>query len=131
MSHYSGLLNVTTLSLCIIFSVGCTLKASTESVTDVTTNFLSSTSSGAWFTVDGLLKSNERLNAFVVTNYDNLQQDLAKGEGEYLTSFVALVEPSTYEMSTSSTHLHLQERFQQIFDSTPVTPQTFISRLMR
>ena len=122
--HTSALLNCILLSSFFLIMSGCTLKASTESLTDATTNFLSSTTPGAWFTVDGLLKPSERVNAFLVTNYENLQQDMARGEGEYLTAFGTLADISAEEMTSFKTHA--QEQFQQLSTSKQITPRTFI-----
>ena len=71
---------------------GCTLKASTETLTDATTNFVSSTTPGAWFDGDGLLRQDQRINVFVAMNYGSLQQDMAKGDGEYLSALATLLE---------------------------------------
>ena len=69
--------------LCITLSA-CTL---TESINKI----LSSTTPGDWFTGDGLLKADQKVNAFVALNFENLKQDMAKGHGEYLTSLSTLL----------------------------------------
>jgi hypothetical protein len=70
---------------------GCTLKATFESTTDTTSNFLSSTTPGAWVTEDGLLKAEHKVTAFAALNQSNLEQDMARGSGEYLASLGALL----------------------------------------
>jgi hypothetical protein len=71
-------------------SVLCvTLPACT--VTETVKDFLSSTTPGDWFTGDGLLKGDQKVNAFVAFNFENLKQDMARGHGEYLTSLSALL----------------------------------------
>ena len=71
-------------------SVLCvTLSACT--VTETVKDFLSSTTPGDWFTGDGLLKGDQKVNAFVAFNFENLKQDMARGHGEYLTSLSALL----------------------------------------
>ena len=70
----------------VVFCIGlggCTTKATTDGTTDV----ISSTSGKSWFTEDGLVKNEAKAKAFVSFNYPNLLQDMAKGEGEYLTAF--------------------------------------------
>jgi hypothetical protein len=69
--------------LCITLSA-CTL---TESINKI----LSSTTPGDWFTGDGLLKADQKVNAFVALNFENLKQNMAQGHGEYLTSLSALL----------------------------------------
>ena len=63
---------------------GCTLKATTDTSSDGTTEFVSSTSGKTWWGKDGLLKPGQHARAFISMNYDNVLQDIAKGEGEYL-----------------------------------------------
>ena len=126
MNHQTHVtLNTTLLILLMIFTSGCTLKASTESFTDATTNFLSSTTPGAWFTVDGLLKPSEKINAFVSTNFEVLQQEMAQGDGEYLTALGTLLEIPTQQ--TASFKMYAQEHFEQVVQSDRITPQTFVS----
>ena len=69
--------------LCVTISA-CSV---TQSVKDI----LSSTTPGDWFTGDGLLKPDQKVNAFVVFNFENLKLDMAKGHGEYLTSLSSLL----------------------------------------
>lgn len=61
------------------------------SVTETLKDILSSTTPGDWFTGDGLLKPDQKVNAFVAFNLENLKQDMAKGHGEYLTSLSTLL----------------------------------------
>jgi hypothetical protein len=71
----------------LISSSGCTIKATLDTTSDGVTNFLSSTTGNSWWTEDGLVKSGEHARVFVATNYDNLLQDMAQGDGEYLQAF--------------------------------------------
>ena len=65
------------------------------SITETINNILSSTSGRSWFTEDGLVKTDQRVNAFVAFNFENLKQDMARGQGEYLDSLSALMEIPT------------------------------------
>src|SRR5918999_156829 len=60
-------------------------------LTEPTRDFTSSTSPGAWFTGDGLLKAEHKVMAFAVYNFDNLKEDMAQGRGQYLASLAALI----------------------------------------
>jgi hypothetical protein len=62
------------------------------SVTVTISNFLSSTSGKSWFTEDGLIKTDHRVQAFMAFNFENIKQDMAKGQGEYLDSLSTLME---------------------------------------
>jgi len=65
---------------------GCTIKATTDTSTDGTTEFLSSTTGKSWWTEDGLVKQGEQARAFVALNRENLLQNMAQGHGEYVTA---------------------------------------------
>ncbi|MEP6887228.1 MAG: DUF3015 family protein [Nitrospirales bacterium] len=69
----------------------CTLKGTTDQVTDTTQNTTVSTSGRSWFTNDGLVRQGEHVNAFAALNYDNLTHDMAFGGGEYLSSLGTLL----------------------------------------
>ena len=105
--------------LFVLTTTACTIKATTETTTDAVTNFSSSTTPGAWVTQDGLVTKNERLNAFVALNSENLRQDVAKGHGEYLSSFESLLGVPAEE------HLafrrSVQRQFPSLVDTTPTT----------
>ena len=70
---------------------GCTLKATIKETTDTTSNITGTTSGRTWFNEDGLLNPEHKLTAFAALNQENVEQDLAKGQGEYLTSLGTLM----------------------------------------
>lgn len=63
----------------------------TSDLTEPTREFLSSTTPGAWFNADGMLNPEHKKIAFVVLNFDNLQEEMAQGAGEYLVSLSLLM----------------------------------------
>lgn len=76
----------------LVFGVtGCTIKSTVKQITDTTSNVTGTTSGEAWWNEDGHLKPDFKTTAFVSLNYDNLQQDLAAGQGEYLASVSRLL----------------------------------------
>jgi len=77
--------------LALTQTIGCTLKATTDTTLDATSNFLSSTTPGAWVTEDGLFKAEYKVAAFTALNQSNLEQDIARSHGEYLTSVATLL----------------------------------------
>jgi len=82
------------LMLAGVLSLTFTACTVTETVKDVLGSIkdvLSSTTPGAWFTDDGLLKADQKVNAFVAFNFENLKQDMARGRGEYLSSLSELM----------------------------------------
>ena len=70
---------------------GCTVMETVKGTLNATSDFLSSTTPGSWVTADGLLKADQRVNAFVTLNFENLPQDMAYGRGEYITSLSELL----------------------------------------
>ena len=79
------------ISLLMLVGSGCTLKSTIKQTTDTTSNITGTTSGRSWFNEDGLLKPEHKLIAFAAFNQDNVEQDLARGQGEYLTSLGTLM----------------------------------------
>lgn len=96
----------------IVLLPGCMTKATTETTkapfdattevskgttratgefTEPTRDFTARTSPRSWFD-NGIVKHEYQARAFAAYNFDNLTEDMAKGHGEYLTSFATLLE---------------------------------------
>jgi hypothetical protein len=75
----------------MLLALGCTLKGTTNEITDTTSNVTGSTSGRTWFTEDGILHPEHKLVAFTALNQMNVEQDLARGQGEYVTSLGTLL----------------------------------------
>lgn len=79
-----------------IFAIGAgmmisSLPACTTNPFEPTTDTVSSTSGRAWWNEDGLIRPEHKAIAFTAFNQKNMEQDLARGQGEYLTSLGALL----------------------------------------
>jgi hypothetical protein len=81
----------TILPVLILLASGCTLKSTVKQTTDTISNVTGTTSGRTWFTEDGLLHPEHKLTAFTALNKMNVEQDLARGQGEYLTSLGTLL----------------------------------------
>lgn len=79
------------LPVLILLASGCTLKSTVKQTTDTTSNVTGTTSGRTWFTEEGLLHPEHKLTAFTALNQTNMEQDLARGQGEYLTSLGTLL----------------------------------------
>jgi len=77
--------------LLMLVGSGCTLKSTVKQTTDTTSNITGTTSGRTWFNEDGLLNPEHKLIAFATFNEANVEQDLARGQGEYLTSLGTLM----------------------------------------
>ncbi len=64
----------------------------TKATADTLVKFSSSTSPGELFTSDGLVARHQKVSFYTAVVFDNLQQDLARGDGQYLTSLGVLLE---------------------------------------
>ena len=84
-----GLLACSTVLM--LFAAGCTLKSMVKQTTDTTSNVTGTTSGRTWWNEDGLLHPEHKLTAFMALNQTNVEQDLARGQGEYVTSLAALL----------------------------------------
>lgn len=87
-----GSLHMALMACLMLLVVGCTVTGSTK-------DFLSSTTPSGWYTGDGLIKDEYKPHMFVALNFDNLQIDLAQGQGEYLTSVTELLNVPSQRQS--------------------------------
>ena len=86
----------------------------TTALTEPTREFISSTTPGAWFRSDGTLNPRFKPLAFVILNFDNLQEDMAHGSGEYLASLSTLLGVSSDSRKTFGSYA--QEQYGYIFE---------------
>ena len=75
----------------LLLAAGCTFKATIKETTDTTSNVTGTTSGRTWWNEDGLLHPEYKLTAFLALNEANVEQDLARGRGEYVTSLGTLL----------------------------------------
>jgi hypothetical protein len=81
-----------TVNLKHVGSIGVLcIMLSACSVTQTVEDILSSTTPSDVFTGDGVLKADQRVNAFVALNFEYVKQDMARGHGEYLASLSTLM----------------------------------------
>lgn len=107
----------------------CTLKATLDTTSDGTTNFLSSTTPGAWFTSEGLVKDQYKVTAFTTLNFQNLKEDMARGQGEYLTSLGTLIGvPADYQAEFFAL---AQAKYPFLVSSDRTTPGEMLAALSR
>lgn len=75
-------------------SVGLVMSACNTSKATVDTfgKFTSSTSPGEWIDADGVIQESQKARLFTAVVFENLEQDIARGNGEYLTSLAMLLK---------------------------------------
>lgn len=65
----------------------------TKATLDTTVKFTSSTSpDDGVLTEDGLIKAQYKVDVYTAVAFDNLEQDIARGDGEYVTSLGRLLD---------------------------------------
>ena len=99
----------------LMIASGCTLKGTTKEITDTTSNVTGTTSGRTWFTEDGLLHPEHKLTAFMALNQTNVEQDLARGQGEYVASLSTLLGLSNDQQAAF--HAKAQGAFETLMTS--------------
>jgi len=100
----------TILPVLMLFASSCTLKGTVKQITDTTSNVTGTTSGHAWWNEDGLLLPKHKAIAFATYNEANLEQDLARGQGEYVASLGTLLGVPSDQQSA------FQAKAQRAFD---------------
>ncbi len=109
---------------------GCSFKATIEQTTDTTSNLTGTTSSGrSWFTGEGQVKQDQKVNAFAHLTFDQLKQDMAVGQGEYLDSLTSLMGVSPEEQPTVAAWI--QARYPRLVASDRTTPSQMLAAIDR
>ena len=103
------------MTVLMLLAAGCTLKSTIKETTDTTSNVTGTTSGRTWFTEDGLLNPEHKLTAFTVLNQANVEQDLARGQGEYVTSLGTLLGLSNNQQAAF--HAKAQGAFETLLTS--------------
>lgn len=105
----------------------CTTKGTIKATTDPTTDILSSTSGKSWFTEDGLVKDEFKVEAFTALNFENVKQDMAQGHGEYLTSLSTLL--GVPDERRAAFFQVTREQYPQLVPTDRTTPAELVAAL--
>lgn len=103
------------------------VSGATSEFTEPTKEMTSSTTPGALFTADGLVKAEQKARAFSVYSFYSLKSDVAQGRGEYLTSFATLL--GVPEGRRFAFYQHMQERYAGLY-AEGITPLESLNRVM-
>ena len=113
----------------LLLASGCTLKATVKETTDTTSNVTGTTSGRTWWNEDGLLHPEHKLTAFLALNQANVEQDLARGRGEYVTSLGTLLGLPDDQQATF--HTKAQANFEALTTSDRDTQVQQVRTLAR
>jgi len=84
-----GLVGVLVLASTAFVLSACNTSKATV---DTFAKFTSSTSPGEWINADGVIQESQKARLFTAVAFENLEQDIARGNGEYLTSLAVLLK---------------------------------------
>jgi hypothetical protein len=78
----------------VLASAGFVVSAcnTSKATVDTFAKFTSSTSPGEWLNADGVIRDSQKARLFTAVAFENLEQDIARGNGEYLTSLAVLLK---------------------------------------
>ena len=115
----------------VVAFFGFTISAcnTSKATADTMVKFTSSTSPGELFTGDGLVEKSQKVNLYTAMVQDNLQQDIARGHGEYLASLSVLLDVAPgYQHEWG---LAAQNRYASVVPSARTTPSELLIGLRR
>lgn len=96
-----GLMSVVVLASTVFVASGCN---TTKATVDTFAKFTSSTSPDAWFDADGVVTESQKARLFTAVAFENLEEDIARGQGEYLTSLAVLMKVPPEEQDKFRAH---------------------------
>jgi hypothetical protein len=113
------------LALASIVSVSaCNTSKATV---DTFAKFTSSTSPGEYFDADGLVTDSQKAQLFAAVTFENIEQNIAGGDGEYLTSLVALLKIPAVEQAAF--RARAQSQYSLLFAADRRTAERLLSTL--
>jgi hypothetical protein len=115
------------IALIMLVSGLVTACNTTKATVDTTVNFSSSTTPQSLFTQDGMVAKDQQMNLYTAVAWESIQQDIARGHGEYVTSLGALLDtPAQHQTAPSS---HWQDRYNSLFPEEARGPRESIAAL--
>lgn len=113
------------LALASVLSVSaCNTSKATV---DTFAKFTSSTSPGEYFNADGLVTDSQKAKLFAAVAFENIEQNIARGDGEYLTSLVTLLKIPAGEQAAF--RARAQSRYSLLFASDRRTAEQLLPAL--
>ena len=123
MTHPKHLLIHCAGAAMLVFSLSaCSF---TQTINDI----LSSTSGRSWFSEDGQIKPEHRVQAFMAFNFENIKQDMANGQGEYLDSLSTLMKVP--QDRRAAFYAHAQSRYPFVVEHKSSAQETLVQLVGR
>lgn len=113
----------------VLAAIGFVVSAcnTTKATVDTFAKFTSSTSPGGWIDADGVITDSQKARLFTAVAFENLEQDIARGNGEYLTSLAVLMKIPPVEQDKFRTHT--QSNYPLLFAPDRRTAETMLGML--
>ena len=119
-----GLVGVLVLASTEFMVSACnTSKATVETFA----KFTSSTSPGEFINADGVVQESQKARLFTAVVFENLEQDIARGNGEYLTSLGVLLKIP--EREQDEFRAGSQSKYPLLFSSDRRTAESMLATL--
>ena len=114
----------------VLASVGLVMSAcnTSKATLDTFAKFTSSTSPGDWVDVDGVIQESQKARLFAAVAFENLEQDIARGNGEYLRSLAVLMKIPPGEQDEFRTLS--QRQYSRLFASDRRTAESLLATLI-
>lgn len=113
----------------VLASVGLVISAcnTSKATVDTFAKFTSSTSPGEFMNADGVVQESQKARLFTAVVFENLEQDIARGNGEYLTSLAVLLKIPAQEQDEFRTLS--QSEYPLLFASDRRTAESMLATL--
>jgi hypothetical protein len=114
----------------VLASVGLVVSAcnTSKATVDTFAKFTSSTSPASWINADGVIQESQKARLFAAVAFENLEQDIARGNGEYLTSLAVLMKIPPGEQNEFRTIS--QRQYSHLFTSDRRTAENMLATLI-
>ena len=113
----------------VLASVGFAVSAcnTSKATVDTFAKFTSSTSPGSWIDADGVIQESQKARLFAAVAFENLEQDIARGNGEYLRSLAVLMKIPAGEQDEFRSLS--QKQYSRLFASDQRTAESLLATL--
>ena len=114
----------------VLASVGLGVSAcnTSKATVDTFAKFTSSTSPGEWIDADGVIQESQKARLFAAVAFDNLEQDIARGNGEYVRSLAVLMKIPVGEQDEFRSLS--QAQYSRLFASDRRTAESLLATLI-
>jgi hypothetical protein len=114
----------------VLASVGFAVSAcnTSKATVDTFAKFTSSTSPGDWINADGVIQESQKARLFAAVTFENLEQDIARGNGEYVRSLAVLMKIPAGEQDEFRSLS--QRQYSRLFASDRRTAESLLATLI-